>query len=129
MRGAGHMTAHKPRKPPPPREAEVQKKLLQWLRLNGICCWRFNGGALIAGEGSTRRYVRFNTARGCSDLLGILPSLGGKFLAVEVKRPGGVLTDLQSEFLAVVRAAGGIALCCSSIEELEEALKAEGWTP
>jgi len=44
------------------------------------------------------------------------------FLAAEVKRPGKVATNEQSDFLSAVRASGGAALLVSSIDELQEGL-------
>jgi hypothetical protein len=102
---------------PPPREAEVLRVLLQWFKLRGWPAWRFNSGALTVGD----RFVRFHTARGCSDILFVAP--GGRFGACEVKREGGKPpTALQQSFLVTVGAAGGIAVCVRSVAELEERL-------
>lgn len=112
----------RPQKLPPPLESEVQRVLLDWLHLKGLRAWRFNSGAMTKGG----RHVRFNTAKGCSDILFIGPRGDSRFGALEVKRPGGKLTDDQAEFLRQVREAGGIAICASSVEELEEGLRAAG---
>lgn len=72
-----------------------------------------------------RRFFRFASATGISDLVGLLrPS--GRFLAVEVKRPGRPLTQEQAAFLATVRDNGGVALCVHSLEELQDALPLAG---
>lgn len=59
-----------------------------------------------------------------SDILGVLPE--GRFLACEVKKPGGRLRPEQASFLDRVAELGGVALCVSSVEELQEDLKSLG---
>lgn len=49
----------------------------------------------------------------------LLVCLDGRFVAIEVKRPGvGVLTPLQEQFLHDVRAAGGIAFVAYSVDDV-----------
>lgn len=99
------------------REIDIVGQCLKWLKLHGHFAWRQNCGAMRIAD----RFVRFNGAKGCSDIIGLLrPS--GRFLAVEVKRPGEVPTVKQSLFLESVRAVGGLACCVSSIDDLEFAI-------
>lgn len=115
-----------PRKLPVPLEKDIQKQILQYLALTKILIWRTNsGGARLPAGGGKTQYVRFNTAEGCSDLTGILPD--GRFLAIEVKRPGEKPTELQQGFLDKVTTQGGLALVVSSVEELRLCLKGEGY--
>lgn len=95
-------------------EREVLKACLDFLHLHGIFVWRQNQGAIPLKEGGYRRFVG---QRGVSDCLGILP--GGTFLAVEVKRPGGKMSQDQVEFQERVASLGGVACCVSSVGELE----------
>jgi hypothetical protein len=106
----------------PANEAAVMAGCLQLLRLAGVFHWRANCGAAHLDGGRRRRFVRFGL-RGCSDILGILP--GGRFLAVEVKRPGGKVTEVQRWFLDQITAAGGVALVVSDVRQLEELLRKE----
>lgn len=53
---------------------------------------------------------------GIADILGVLP--GGRFLAIEVKRPGSRLTVDQDAFLGKINASGGLAFMASSLEEV-----------
>jgi hypothetical protein len=103
------------------REKDVLAELLRWLSLKGVFCWRNNSGAGTLRSG---HFVRFG-APGSADILGLL-SPSGRFLAVEVKRPGGRPTERQGAWLEAVRAAGGVAVCASSIEELEAGLNRFG---
>lgn len=115
--------------PPVPREAEVLAAcigLLRWLR---VPAFRVNSGAAVAvGRTGKRRYVRFNTAEGCSDLIAVAPG-SGRIICIEVKAPGGRLWESQKAFLDNIRAAGGLALCVRSPEELLAALRAERIVP
>jgi hypothetical protein len=105
-----------------PREKDVLRQCLQYLRARGIMCWRQNAGAFPLGEGKRRRYFRA-CEPGCSDIVGCV---AGRLLTVEVKRPGGRLRPAQAAFLDRVRAAGGVALCVDSVAALAKALDAEG---
>jgi hypothetical protein len=107
-----------------PRESDLVRCCLQYLRLRGVLCWRQNSGAVAGEHKGKRRFVRFHTARGCSDIVGILP--GGKFLAVEAKLPGRQPTPDQRAFLAAVESQGGLALVVHDLAELATALDAEG---
>lgn len=56
---------------------------------------------------------------GISDLL---VCLDGKFVAIEVKKPGGKMTLLQEQFQHDIRAAGGIAFVATSAEDVAREL-------
>jgi hypothetical protein len=85
-----------------------------------VLAWRQNQGALTGTRGGKRLFVRFAAMPGISDILGVLP--GGRFLAVECKRPGNRPTPEQAAFLAAVEAAGGLALVVRDVAELQAAL-------
>ena len=78
-------------------------------------CERQNSGALRAGG----RFIKFGW-RGCSDVLGQLTD--GRFLAVEVKAPKGTANPEQIEFLARVRAAGGVAFIARDLRDVHRNL-------
>ena len=48
------------------------------------------------------------------------------FCAFEVKQPGGRLTRLQEVTLEKIRAAGGVAVKVTSVEEVKAAILEEG---
>ena len=52
------------------------------------------------------------------DISDLLVCLDGKFVAIEVKRPNGRLSDGQEKFLHNVKAAGGIAFVARSVEDV-----------
>lgn len=104
-----------------PSETDIVRQCLDLLRLYQILAWRNNTGAL---RDARRRLVHFGEP-GSADILGCLP--GGRFLSVEVKRGKNRPTTLQLEWARVVRQAGGLALVVWSSQELEEALRQEGY--
>jgi VRR-NUC domain len=111
-----------------PKEADILRDCLTWLKLHGVFCWRQNQGAITGEHNGKRRFLRFTSMAGVSDILGILaPS--GRLLAVETKRPGRKPTPEQEAFLDVIRQCGGVAVCVHSIDELEQALIATGVWP
>ena len=94
-------------------ETEIQKACLEWLHAKGVFCWRQNQGAIPTKNGGFRR---FNGMPGQSDIIGIWK---GKFLAIEVKRPKGKVSEAQDLFLDSVMEQGGIAMVVHSVDELE----------
>lgn len=108
------------------KEAEVVQACLAWLKLHGVFCWRQNQGAISGEHNGKRRFLRFTSMTGVSDILGVLPS-SGRFLAVECKRPGKKPTLEQAAFLDIVRQAGGVSICACSIDDLEKGLAEGGW--
>jgi hypothetical protein len=84
-------------------------------------CWRQNSGTFQERnrDGSTR-YIRANTARGMSDIMGVLRD--GRTLAIEVKSRTGRMRPGQEEFLATIRQAGGVAGVCRSVEDAQRLL-------
>jgi hypothetical protein len=108
-------------------ETSLVRACLRYLSLRGIPAWRTNSGAMtVRGAGGKERFVRFNGAKGCSDLLGLLPP-SGRFLAVECKMRGNKPTADQQGFLDVVAAAGGLAVVVHDVADLAEALDVEGY--
>jgi len=102
-------------------EAEVQAACLEFLAAYRIFHWRQNQGAIPLPDGG---YRRFNGMKGQSDIIGICPD--GRFLAIEVKRPGKKPTKEQDEFLEHIANNGGVATWVSSVDELEADLREAG---
>ena len=94
--------------PPIPKESDITKQIRSYLNLMGIPHWKIWQGAM--------------SFKGISDILGVLPP-DGKFLAIEVKRPGRKPTERQRQFLEQVASAGGIAIVAYSVEDVAKKLK------
>jgi hypothetical protein len=106
-----------------PSEAEILRAIVQLLKRHPrvAMSWRQNSGTFQERnrDGSVR-YIRANTARGMSDIMGTLKD--GRTLAIEVKSRTGRMRPGQEEFLASIRAAGGVAGVCRSVEDAQKLL-------
>lgn len=78
-------------------------------------CARMNTGGAFRGK----RYVAFGF-KGLSDIIG--QTVDGRFLAVEVKRPGENPTPEQSFFLALVAAYGGVSGVARGLADVDTIL-------
>jgi hypothetical protein len=95
---------------------------LRYLQVRGIYHWRNSVGSVQIRPGQWYRFGKI----GSSDILGVLP--GGRFLAIEVKAPGGRLSPEQKQFLAEIRDLGGLAVVAKSYRDIEAALLEAGYT-
>lgn len=80
-------------------EKDIQNEILLYLKGDKTHIGR--GGFWVNVHGGST----FMNA-GLPDIIGCY---NGRFIAFEVKRPGGKLTTLQAVFLDKIRAAGGVA--------------------
>ena len=62
-------------------------------------------------------------AYGTSGVPDIICCYRGRFLGLEVKRPGGRLTPLQKRTLARINAAGGIARRVENVEDVKTIIR------
>ena len=108
-----------PRKPSTePSESEILRAIMALLKRHPRVaqCWRQNSGTFAErNRDGSMRYVRANTARGMSDIMGVLRD--GRTLAIEVKSRIGRMRPGQEEFLQTIRQAGGVAGVCRSVED------------
>ena len=102
-----------------PKESDVQKLILAFLRAHGAFCVRVNGGA-VKTEG---RFIRFTDTVGCPD---ILCCWFGRMVGIECKRKGGKASPDQLACIDAINRAGGMAFVATSLADVERALKAEG---
>lgn len=99
--------------PKPILEQHIQKQILDYLRFRGIPCYKHQNAGIRKPDGS---YIPTHT-RGVSDIIGCIPKTG-RFLAIEVKRPGGKPTSEQKQFIDTINDAGGLAFVASSIDDV-----------
>jgi len=108
-----------PRKPSTePSESEILRAIMALLKRHPRVaqCWRQNSGTFAErNRDGSMRYVRANTQRGMSDIMGVLRD--GRTLAIEVKSRTGRMRPGQEEFLATIRRAGGVAGVCRSVDD------------
>jgi hypothetical protein len=102
-------------------ENHVKRECLDYLKLRQIKAWSNPSGVVQIRPG---KFMSFGL-KGSSDILGLLP--GGRFLAVEVKAPGGWLSPEQKQFLAEIQNLGGLAIVAKSCRDIEAALLEAGY--
>jgi hypothetical protein len=119
-------------------EKQIQTDILKragklpWLRL-----WRNNVGLAVPASqiALARReravlyrlaMVRFGLGTGSPDLIGIIGPVG-KFMAVEVKKPGEKLSLDQEVWKKVLEALGGVHVIANSWDDVWEAVR--GYEP
>ena len=105
------------------RETDIVRGCLEVLRLRNVFAFRVNCGAMKVGRGEQRRFLRFTSINGVSDIIGVLPD--GRFLGIEVKRAGNVPSDDQRAFLDAVTRRGGLALLIYDVADLISILDRE----
>lgn len=117
-------------------EKNIQAAILQWLNtIPGVRVWRQNSGGMLTTYTSKRtgktktRAVKFGEP-GMADLSGIGP--GGVRIEIEIKKPGELPRQDQSDWLLFIQYMDGIAFWCDSLRECNVKLRYEferrGWT-
>lgn len=108
-------------KPRPPLEREILADIRAvFARIPWVTLWRNNTGAL---KDVTGRTVQFGLCEGSADLVGIVAP-HGRWIAIEVKRPGKRPTAAQLRFLERVRSLGGVGVWIDDAESAIAALAA-----
>lgn len=79
------------------KEAEIKREIVKYLRTRGHMVIPYRNVGIRKANGN---FIPTQLL-GVADLLGLTKE--GKFFAIEVKRPGGVLTNNQTAFLSAVR--------------------------
>jgi len=106
-----------------PLEADVQRAILDYLLMHPRVAWaqRINSGRVRTEHGRMFK----GADAGTSDIIGML--VGGRFLAVEVKRDGKAARNNTSDdqwlFIKVINDNGGLAFVAWSVEMVEEMLR------
>lgn len=104
-------------------EGEVLKECLDTLRGIGLTAWRANRGSMIipGKDGKRDRFICFGVD-GQADITGLLPN--GRRFEIECKRRhGGVQTDDQRDFQAVIEASNGVYILVHSAGEMIDKLR------
>lgn len=94
------------------KESEVQKMLLDYLRIRGWFAFKVNTAGIFKQK--TGNYIP-NPNRGCPD---IFAAKGGITIAVEAKSEKGAQSDFQKEWQRNWEAAGCRYLLIHSLDEL-----------
>lgn len=92
-------------------ENEIQKEIMDYLRVRCIYHWRNNTGK--------RGGVTYGFP-GSADILGLLPD--GRFLAIECKTETGKQSDKQREFQLNIEANNGLYILAKSVNDVIDKL-------
>jgi len=107
-------------------EAMIQKEILDFLESKGFIVTKVNNGTHAVRGG----YIRSrNSNKGMADIIGITPGDAegavARFIAIEVKRPNGAITNEQKAFKREIEKRGGIAMIVESLGEVIQNLTIE----
>lgn len=104
-----------------PLEKDIQKICLNWLLHQDRCfAWRQNS---IGIYDHIRGFYRTAPKRGVPDIIAVSK---GRFIGVEVKRPGGKQSTEQKSFQKALELAGGIYWIVYSLNDLKEKWRTMG---
>lgn len=110
-------------------ESDILRDICEYLTLERFFFWRSNNipvfGKNNAGKMTFRSMPKFSR-KGVADIL-LLSN--GRFIAIEVKRPGAQLRPDQKIFWGDVIANGGIYLIAYSLDDIKAELKSYNILP
>lgn len=96
-------------------EQNIQKSIIDYLKLKKFIVFKHRNVGIYKKD--TGSYIALPAGElGISDIIACSP--GGRFTAVEVKRPGCKPSPHQRDFLARVAASGGIAILAHSLDDV-----------
>lgn len=87
------------------KEKTIENQIKKWLEQHGYWWMKVHGDI----------YQK-------SGVPDILACINGKFVGIEVKRPGGKTSALQDYNIEQIRASGGVAFVATSVEEVRTKL-------
>ena len=106
----------------PPSERQIQIQCVSWFRMkypeaSGVFFSVPNGSFRNAW---TAKNLRDEGAlSGVADLLLLVPKKGYAYLCIEMKKPGGRVSDSQKAFKTAVERFKGKYVVCYSLEEFQ----------
>ena len=110
----------------PPSERQIQIECVSWFRMRYPEASRVffsvpNGGARNAW---TAKNLRDEGAlSGVADLILLVPKKGYASLCIEMKKPGGRVSDTQKTFCEAAKAFKNKYVVCYSVEEFKTAVR------
>ena len=102
------------------QESDIQSDIMTLLATHPKVAWaHVTTSGKVKGRGGHWMTLGYE---GMADIIGQLRD--GRLLAIEVKRPGEVPTDIQAEFMSLVNNNRGLAGWCDSVDGAVDLLKA-----
>lgn len=102
--------------PGQPKEAVIQRDILNWLKRVGLLHWRQNSGVTFNGK----RRIYLGPA-GIPDIIVVIPK-AGRFVGLEVKSANGEQRPVQVEFAAKLTEAGADYYVVRTLQQAKDAI-------
>ena len=99
---------------PHEREQDIQRSILDYLRIKKFVVFKHNSTQFGVRDG--KGFAFSSADKGVSDIIAC--SKSGRFVAIEVKKPGGKATPEQVEFISRVKLNGGIGIFAYSLDDV-----------
>lgn len=100
-------------------EKDIETSILVFLnKIHGCFAWKNQSVGIYDNKKQIfRKSKNPFCINGVSDILGIF---NGKLLAIEVKKPGGILSKEQDIFIQKINKIGGISGVCYSVDDAKK---------
>lgn len=95
-------------------EQGIQKSILDYLRLKKYVAFKHHSTG--SGVRNGKAFFFSHSEKGISDIIAC--SREGRFIAIEVKKPGGKPSEEQLDFLERVNQNGGIGILAYSLDDV-----------
>lgn len=96
-------------------EQDIQKTIIDYLKIKKYVVFKHRNVGIFKQK--TGSYIPLSFGeKGISDIIACSPK--GTFVAVEVKKPGGRPSTDQLDFLARIKANGGIGILAYSLDDV-----------
>lgn len=99
------------------KEKDIQKAILDWLKLSKIFCYKNSTVGIF--KKSTGAYIPSQSV-GSPDIVCVIE---GRYVGMEVKKPGYGLRESQVEFRRALEAAGGEYHIVRSVDEAQKVVQ------
>ena len=120
-------------KPEQPSEKMIQTQIMTGLSYKkNVFVWRANTGGFLREytnkDGRSHRAFIHAGIKGSSDIQGVCQLKNGQGcgLYIEVKRPGGKVSEDQKSFIDRINRLGSIAIVATSFDEVKKQLNERG---
>jgi len=108
------------------KESEIQALIISYLTINKYVFWRNYVGPKIVNVGTQKRFIKSPMA-GLPDIIGVLKNQPGRMFAIEIKNAKGRLSELQTEWVRKLEAAGVLVIVTRNLDQVIDILvKEEG---
>lgn len=105
-------------------EKAAQKAILDYLHVKKIVAWRSNSGTAQVKMGNKEYWMQLAPA-GTPDIVGYWPD--GRFLGIEIKGTGGVISKEQAGFIKNANNLGALCFVAYSIDDVANVMQDNGY--